>query len=72
MFGAQTLIQGVDKEYLSCTLKFKTFGNMNKKLSLNMLFFFVNGLFGHIEKNQSFQKQEFEINFLDLYICRKL
>jgi len=28
MFFAQTLIEGGDKEYLSCALNFKTFGNI--------------------------------------------
>jgi len=38
---AQTLIEGVDEEYLLCALKFKTFENMNQKLWPNMLFFFL-------------------------------
>jgi len=32
MILAETLIEGVDKEYLSCALNFKTFGNMSQKL----------------------------------------
>ncbi len=32
MFGAKTLIEGVDKEYLSWELKFRTFGSMSQKL----------------------------------------
>jgi len=39
MFLAQTLIEGVDEEYLSCALKLKTFENMSQKLWPNMLFF---------------------------------
>jgi len=40
MFWAQTLIEGVDKDYLLCALKFKTFENMSQKLWPNMLLFF--------------------------------
>jgi len=32
MFLAQILVEGVDEEYLSFPLNFKTFENMNKKL----------------------------------------
>jgi len=63
MFWAQTLIEGVNEEYLSCELKFRTFGNMSQKLWPNMLLFFVNEWFRQIEKNHFFQKQKFEIFF---------
>jgi len=33
---SQTLIEGVDEEYLSCALNFRTFENMSKKLWPNM------------------------------------
>jgi len=36
IFMAQILIEGVDKEYLSCALNFETFRNMSKKLWPNM------------------------------------
>ena len=38
MFMARVLIEGVDKEYLSCPLNFKTFGNMSQKLWPNIYF----------------------------------
>jgi len=38
IFLAQTLIKGVEEEYLSYALNFRTFRNMNKKLWLNMYF----------------------------------
>jgi len=38
MFLAQTLIDGVDKEYFSCALNFKTFENTSQKLWPNMYF----------------------------------
>jgi len=37
-----------------------------------MLFFFVNGQFGHIKEIHFFQKQKFEIGFLDLHLSGKL
>jgi len=43
---AQTLIEGVDEEYLPCALKIMTFGNMSQKLWPKMLLFFINGQFG--------------------------
>jgi len=67
MFWAQNLIEGVNEEYLSCVLKFRTFGKMSKKLWPNMLLSFINGQLGQLEKI-TFQKQKFEIGFLDLYI----
>jgi len=67
-------IIGRDKEYLSYALNFMTFENMSKKLWPNILrsTFFVNGQFGLMKKNQFFQKQKFEIGFLELYVRRKL
>jgi len=35
----RNLLEGVDEEYLSCVLKFRTFGNMSQKLWSNMLLF---------------------------------
>jgi len=48
MFWVQTLIEGVDEEYLLCALKFRTFGNVSQKLWPNILKFFVNGQFKQI------------------------
>jgi len=48
------------------------FGNMSQKLWPNMLLFFLNGQFGQFGKNHFFQKQKFEIGFLDLHIGGKL
>jgi len=45
MILAQTLTEGVDEEYLSCTLKFRIFGNISKKLWPKMGFVFINGHF---------------------------
>jgi len=69
---AQTLIKGVEEEYLSYALKFMTFGNMSQKLWPNILLFYVNGQSKQINKNHFFHKQKFETVFLDLYICEKL
>jgi len=41
---------------------------MSQKLWPNILLFFINGQFGQIRKNHFFQKQKFEIDFLELYI----
>jgi len=56
MFLVQTLIEGVHEEYLSCALKFRTFGNMSQKLWPNMLFFWVNGPSGQLKKKHFFHK----------------
>jgi len=68
MFWAQTLIESVDEEYLSCALKFKTFENTSQKLWPNMLFFFING---HFEKNHSFQKRKNLKLVFFIYICEE-
>jgi len=72
MFWAQTLIESVDEEYLSCALKFKTLGSMSKKLWPNMLLFFHKWTIWVDKTNHFFQKQKFEIHFLHLYMCGKL
>jgi len=51
MFLAQALIEFVDKEYLLCTLKFRTFGNMSKKFWSISIFFFQIGSLGSSEKS---------------------
>jgi len=43
-----------------------------KSYGLICYFFHRVGQSGQIRKNHFFQKQKFEIGFLDLYICRKL
>jgi len=57
MFWAQILVEGGDEEYLSYALKFETIGNTSQKLWPNMLFFFINGQFGQIEKITFFKNK---------------
>jgi len=72
MFLAQILIENVDKEYLSCTLNFKTFGNMSQKLWSSMYFVCQLGQSSKSAKITFFRIKEFEIGFQDLYVHRKL
>jgi len=48
MLLAQNFIEGVEEEYLSCPLNFKTFGNMIQKLWPNMWFISQIGQSGQI------------------------
>jgi len=72
IFWAQTLLEGVEKEYLSCVLKFRTFGNTSQKLWPNMLLFFCKWVVWAEKKSLS---SKIKINFFFfrfIYMCKTL
>jgi len=61
MFEAQILVDGACKEYLSCALKFRTFGNMSQKLWPTILLSFHKWVVRENRKKSLFLKKKIEI-----------